>query len=287
MNPKSYLTDFRIAAKKWIIKHFLAYNPDKLKNRIATWGVVPGDVLMVHASFLPNNGFTGKPSNMIDGLKELVGPTGLLVMPSLTYHNMSSKAFLLQGKPMNVRRSPSQMGLLSEVFRRSPGVHRSLSPTHPLLAWGNRAEAFLRDHDKALVPFGADSPFGRLLKWNGKILTIDAPFTTITFTHFLEDRIVDSLPVPLYENEPLEGTVIDSAGQSQRIPVKVLSATANRLRRDDRLEALLLRQHVFKQGRIGNTRLGFLECRAMTAAVEHMVASGQGFFDPLPSNPQT
>ncbi|WP_412851818.1 AAC(3) family N-acetyltransferase [Ectothiorhodospira shaposhnikovii] len=234
---------------------------------------------MVHASWRPGNGFLGRPSDMVTTLKDLVGHQGLLIMPSLTYQNESSREFLARGVPMDVRRSPSQMGLLSEVFRRGKGVRRSLSPTHPLLAWGHRAEEFLVGHDEALVPFGPQSPFGRLLEWNGKILTIDAPFSTVTFTHFLEDRIAQTLPVPLYEPEPMEGTVIDYEGVARKVPVKVLSATANRLRRDDLLEAELLKEGVLKRRRVGNTRLGLLDCRAMTEVVDHLVASGRHFFD--------
>ncbi|MCG5502206.1 AAC(3) family N-acetyltransferase, partial [Ectothiorhodospira lacustris] len=107
---------------------------------------------MIHASWGPANGFHGRPADMIFILKELIGVNGLLVMPSLTYQNESSREFLARGVPMDVRRSPSQMGLLSEVFRRGKGVRRSLSPTHPLLAWGHRAEEFLAGHEEALVP---------------------------------------------------------------------------------------------------------------------------------------
>ena len=34
------------------------------------------------------------------------------------------------------------MGILSESFRRSAGVERSLSPSHPLLAWGKGRDEF-------------------------------------------------------------------------------------------------------------------------------------------------
>nr|WP_274521655.1 AAC(3) family N-acetyltransferase [Ectothiorhodospira variabilis] len=234
---------------------------------------------MVHAAWRTTNGFRGRPVEMIDTLKEVVGPDGLLVMPSLTYQNESSREFLSREIPMDVRRSASRMGLLSEVFRRGKGVWRSLSPTHPLLAWGSQAKAFLEDHDKVLVPFGSGSPFSRLLDMNGKILTIDAPFSAVTFTHFIEDRVAETIPVPLYEPEPMEGMVVDHEGTSRKVPVKVISGVANRSRRDHVLEAELLKQGVLKRRRVGNTRFGLLDCQAMTEVVDHMVASGRHFFD--------
>ena len=61
------------------------------------------------------------------------GPAGDAV-DALSQHELGPVA--RQGKPMNVLRSPSMMGLVSEVFRRSEAsVAASASPI-PLLAWG-------------------------------------------------------------------------------------------------------------------------------------------------------
>src|SRR6266571_4450992 len=157
--------------KAQILRHFFSYDAARLVARLRMLGVVSGDALMVHASWLPMNGFLGRPADMIAALQTAVGQAGLLVMPSLTYQNQSSREFLLSGRPMDVRRSASKMGLLSETFRRSTDVVRSLSPTHPLLAWGRESAAFLADHERALVPFGQGSPFAKLLERRGKILT--------------------------------------------------------------------------------------------------------------------
>lgn len=239
-----------------------------------------GDALMVHASWLPQNGFSGRPADMVGALKETVGSRGLLVMPSMTYHNESSKQFLARGVPMDVRRSPSKMGLLSEVFRRGRDVRRSLSPTHSLLAWGEGAKVFVSGHEKRRVPFGEGTPFARLLEMGGKILSIDAPFSTITFTHFLEDRIAKHLPCPLYEDETRVGTVIGYEGNRLEVPVQVISDVANAQRRERRLVDELERAGELHRKRIGNTRLLLLGCRAMTQCADAMVARGQSFFDP-------
>ncbi|MDZ7752525.1 MAG: AAC(3) family N-acetyltransferase [Gammaproteobacteria bacterium] len=234
---------------------------------------------MVHSSWLPFSGFAGTPADMVEGLRRAVTSDGLIVMPSMTYHNQSSREFLEGEGVMKVRRSPSRMGLLTEVFRRSAGVRRSLSPTHPLLAWGDRAEWFLAGHEDALEPFGASSPFARLLELDAKILCVDAPFSTITYTHFLEDRIAETLPFPLYEPEPLAGTVLDYEGQEREVPVKVLNRVANQMRREERLVKELDERGVIQRARVGNTRLLLVGARAMADAVDEMTAQGRGFFD--------
>lgn len=265
--------------KAEIVRLFLSYDSATLARVLHKLGLEAGDCLMVHASWLPNNGFRGKPLDFINALKDTIGPHGLLAMVSLTYQNESSKRFLERGEPMNVRRSPSQMGLLTEVFRRGRDTLRSLSPTHPILAAGERAEAFLQGHEHCLVPFGAHSPFDRLREWGGKLLAVDAPFSTITYTHYLEDRISGALPFSLYEPDAMQGAVIDYAGQKAEVPVRVLSDHANRLRREERLVAELDRAGLIRRTRLGNTRLMLIDARAMAHHVDAWIAGGGSFFD--------
>lgn len=107
--------------KTLVAKTIWSYDADALLKYLRKIGVQPGATLMVHSSWQHYNGFKGKPSELVDALKRAVGEQGLLVMTSMPYHNMSSAEWLAKGKPMNVRRSPSMMGLVSEVFRRSKG----------------------------------------------------------------------------------------------------------------------------------------------------------------------
>ena len=225
-----------------------AWGPDTLVRVLARCGVTAGSTLVVHSSWLPYNGFRGKPADLVRALKNAVGPEGLLVMTSMPYHNMTSAEWLGREKAMDVRRSPSMMGLISEVFRRSPGVVRSLSATHPLLAWGNRAEDFVAGHQDSDRPFGPDSPFARLLERDALILGIDAPFSSFTFTHFVEDYLADTLPVALYVPELRRGIVVDQAGVVHEQWVRVLSEEANALRREERLVERLSTVGVLRLG---------------------------------------
>lgn len=268
----------KMRLKELVVRYLFSYKSDLLIATLRSMGLHSGDVLMVHSSWLPNNGFIGRPADMINALKAVVGPLGVLTMPSLTYQNQSSSEFLVESKPMDVRRSPSRMGLLSEVFRRSQDVVRSLSPTHPILAWGDRAEGFVAGHEQVEKPFGMHTPFSRLLEWKGKILTIDAPFSTITFCHYLEDRIADNLPFDLYESEPVTGVVVDYEGCQIEVPTRVLSKTANMLRRDAWLETEMMRRGILCHRKIGNTRLMLLDTIAMVEVVEEMYTEGRSFF---------
>jgi aminoglycoside 3-N-acetyltransferase len=265
--------------KKAIVSHLLAYDTTSLRGFLARIGVREGDTLMVHSSWRTLNGFKGSPAQFCAALRESVGESGLVVMPSLTYHNQSSADFLATGKPMDVRRSPSAMGLLTEVFRRGKDVVRSLSPTHPLLAWGRDATAFVAGHACTDRPFGPDSPFARLLERNACILCLDTGFASITFTHFVEDRLAETLGVPLYAPQPMMGVVIDLEGKRIECPTCVLSQEANQLRRESRLIDHLQRHRLLYQRRLGNSHFTWIRAADLVAGAEQLVSGGAHFFD--------
>ncbi len=270
--------------KSWIVRAFLSYGPPKLHKGLRRLLVQPGDTIMVHASWRANNGFRGSPLDFIAALKEAVGRDGLLTMTSLPYHNESSAEYLSRGHPMDVQRTPSRMGLLTEVFRRDREVVRSLSPSHPILAWGRDAADFVAGHEDTPIPFGPESPFGRLLESDGKILLVDAPYSSITFTHFLEDRIKGQLPVSLYEPEPMEGWVIDHQGQSLRVPTCVISKQANAARNEDAFFAALDRANDIAKARVGTTDLKCISCRSMLDRLDQLVAAGGSLFESVKSD---
>ncbi|MBK7674444.1 MAG: AAC(3) family N-acetyltransferase [Candidatus Accumulibacter sp.] len=260
-----------------IVERFLSYDAPAFTCALSELGIRSGDVLMVHSSLHAHSGYRDRPIDMIDALKCTLGSTGLLVMPSMTYTD-SSKAFLSRGVEMKVRHSASKMGLLTEVFRRGKDVKRSLSPTHPLAAWGDRAEMFLAGHEKTDRPFGPDSPFQRLLELDGKILCIDTIPDAVTFTHFLEDRIQDKLPFPLYERDHYTGKVVDGDGRLHSVPTRVLSDDSRRYRREDVLWDKATARGVIRRKKVGNTTLMVLLCRELEALVENMYANGESLF---------
>lgn len=278
------IRNYKGSLKKAIVSKFFYSTPKSLIDKLEILGLSKGEVLFVHSSWQKNNGFSGTPAEFIKAIQSVITQSGVLMMPSLTYQNESTKAFLERDGVLNVRRSPSRMGLLTEVFRRNREVRRSLSPTHSILAWGGRAEEFLRDHEKAEVPFGRGTPFEKLLQENGKILTVDAPFSTITFTHFLEDRISTMLPFPLYEEAVRQGVTIDYAGNRINVPVKVISDRANELRREKRLVDELESRRLIRRRRVGNIQLLLLNAKDMTDCVDRMVEKGNLFFDSPESN---
>jgi aminoglycoside 3-N-acetyltransferase len=84
-----------------------------------------------------------------------------LMMPSMPFSGTAIE-WARSGTVFDVRRTPSRMGLLSELFRRSPGVVRSVHPTHPVACWGEDAASVAAGHPGSATPCGSGSPFESL-----------------------------------------------------------------------------------------------------------------------------
>lgn len=179
---------------------FFAFTPADLKGALRDLGVVPGDVLMVHSAFDRFLGFHGGPLDVIRALQEVVGPGGALMMPTIPFRG-TAIAYALGDPVFDVRQTVSRMGLITEVFRRSPGVIRSIHPTHSVAVWGSRADVIIAGHEHAETPCGRGTPYGRLLECNGKILLAGVPPSTMTFCYFVVEELEPRLAVPVLTQE--------------------------------------------------------------------------------------
>ncbi|HIJ83340.1 MAG TPA: AAC(3) family N-acetyltransferase, partial [Magnetococcales bacterium] len=144
------------------IRRFQSFGVGELADFLARLGVGSGRVVMVHCSWDGFEGFSGTPRDLIEILQRAVGREGTLLMPTLPFTGLA-RDWAESGQVFDVRRTPSQMGLVTELFRRSRGVVRSLHPTHPVAAWGALAETMTRDHYRCQTPCGAGSPYARML----------------------------------------------------------------------------------------------------------------------------
>jgi len=239
-------------------------------------GVVPGDAVMIHSGFTPSHGFEGDVQTLISAFQTAVGPEGTLVMMTMPFKGMSAYDWLAKGKVFKVKRSVSKVGIVTEVFRRSHGVIRSVHPTHPVAAWGRQAKEFTRRVTEPVL-FGPDSPFGRLVDMGGKVLLYDVPFRRMTFEHYLEDRIQSHLPVPLYRSQLIDTEVIDHEDNRLTMPVYPLTDEINQVRVTRRLEKALKRAKILKSGRLSLATLMVADAKAMADEVDRLVKTGWRF----------
>lgn len=265
------------AIKAWILKAVWGYDDADLLKCLRCLGLRQGDTVMVHCGFNPSGGFRGSPQELVEVFLTAVGSTGTVAMMSMPYHGISSYEYLRQEKVFDLRRGVSMMGIVTDVFRRRNDVIRSLHPTHPVTVWGSKSKWLVSGQLHDLSPFGDNSPFARLVETDGKVLLFNVPFNTMTFEHYLEHRIQEYLPIPMYRPEPMTGLVIDQEGQLQKIQTLVLSEEINRSRRSAILETTLIAQGALKLSRLGRTRLMLGQASEMVEVVFNMIRQRQSF----------
>lgn len=164
-----------------------AMSKAEFRDVLVAYGMTPGATVMVHSSFKEIGrrvtGITAVATVAL--MQELVGSEGTILMPSFPF--IGNQFQFIDSNPVfNVRRTPSKVGLLTEVFRRSKGVVRSWHPTHSVAAWGKDAERYVDGHHVADA-FGAGSVFDMLSKEQGVILGLGIrPRKNFTFWHGIE-----------------------------------------------------------------------------------------------------
>ena len=263
--------------ERLVARRLFAYSPAQLEAALSNIGIAPGDALMVHSSFRPTSGFTGTPTDVIEAILRVVGPLGHLMMVSIPYRG-SSQRYAESNPLFDVRRTPSKVGLISELFRRRGDVVRSLSPLHPIAVHGPLAAWLAADHDMALRSCGRGTPFERFLSLNGKLLFYDASYSSMTFMHYVEDMCRDRVPLAVYEPTPIAIRVRDEAGNEREVRHLVFSAEARHRRHFEPIRAALTQEGSLRIGRVGNTRLECVAARDVVACALRLVEQGTGLY---------
>lgn len=169
-------------------------------------------ILMVHSSV--NNlqpMYQGNALELLRALIEYCGPDRTLVMPAFNFgENGEGARETLKKKPQfDLRRTPSQMGLLTELFRRSKGVVQSRHPAYRVAALGPHAEALVFGHERAPSGMGIATPFDYMARHNAQIVGIGKTFQVMTQVHHVESLLQDDWPAPRTALPRIPVTVVD------------------------------------------------------------------------------
>jgi Aminoglycoside 3-N-acetyltransferase len=145
------------------------------------------DILMVHSSV--NNMrpmFTDSPLDFVRMLISFCGPARTLAMPAFYFGDQAlggAYATFKHQPRFDLRRTPSQMGLATELLRRSKGARQSRHPVYRVSALGPLAEALTHGHELAGTPCGRGTPFDFMANHETWIVGIGKPFEVLTQVH--------------------------------------------------------------------------------------------------------
>jgi aminoglycoside 3-N-acetyltransferase len=192
---RGFVRTQRLWLSKKIYRH--PVSTAELRQKLIDLGVARGRTLWVQSSWNEFFNIPLHPSEMIDLLRDLLGPDGTLAMPAFPIDKNPDKLFL-------VDKAPASTGLLCEVFRRSPDVRRSIHLSSSVCAIGPNADFLVKDHHLTAMSWGRESPFCRLAEVDALMLGLGAGFNFMTPLHAVECLLYDEVP---FFRQVFDGTI--------------------------------------------------------------------------------
>lgn len=224
-------------------------------------------VLMMHSALGEFGYVVGGEGTVIEGVGEFCET---LCLPTHTYCYPADIRDV--GPVYDPESSESQVGRVTNFFRRRPGVIRSIHPTHSLAALGREAREITAGHERCGTPCGAETPYEKLVAMDAAVLMFGATMNSYTLFHTAEDAARCDY---LYEPQPYRLRAQDGAGvvhelamrrQDMRVPRQFAA-----------MDTVLEKEGLLRRRRLGVGQLLYVE----SANAVHTFLVAQLRRDPL------
>jgi len=161
-------------------------NLTDIETVLREYGIRKGDTVIIHSSF---KYFSNSPSEVIEFLKNYIGHSGNILMP--THPKLEEKNGVYT---YDVKNSPSTVGYLTEEFRKSKDVSRSEHPFSSIAIWGKDVDFLLTDNinNDLPLPHGIYSPYYKMTKLNAKVLCIGVPAIKRGTIRHVAEEVLDT-----------------------------------------------------------------------------------------------
>lgn len=152
---------------------------DSLRMHLINIGTGDQELILAAISYNDLSRFRCRPSDYLELLFDVADSHATIVMNAFTWRFCETAQF-------DINRTPVEVGLVAEIFRRTEGVLRSRHPIFSLCAKGPLAREVLRHNGPTC--WGNGSPAQVLLERNAFCLNIGKEFPrAITLLHSFEE----------------------------------------------------------------------------------------------------
>lgn len=167
------------------------YTAKDVLQVMISMGLHPGDTICIHSSMKEFYNYQGTAEELISVILEYLGPEGTLSMPAYPPHFFStSKTCLTENYhgftdeiKFDVKNTPTGAGYLAEVFRKMPGVKRSINLQHSVCAIGKWADYLISEHHLSRTAWDEKSPYYKMVLLNAKVFSFGLPYFVSTVIH--------------------------------------------------------------------------------------------------------
>lgn len=150
-------------------------------------GIPRGGILMVHSAFKTMAREGHDADSVVATLVDYMSP-GTLLLPTMSWRYVKPE------KPVfDELSTPSNVGILTELFRTRYASARSLHPTHSVAGRGDLAAELLGSHHLDETPCSPRSPFGLVATHQGWVLMAGITMDCCTLIHHVEEMVAPDL----------------------------------------------------------------------------------------------
>jgi len=228
---------------------------DDLVAGFRSMRVEAGDTLLVHSSYKSLGTVDGGPQTVVNALEAALGPEGTLIMPTFNFD-------FNKGQPWDVRSTPSQMGILTELVRKDPRAKRVFHPIYSFAILGKHAEMLGNLRYKS--SYERSSVFGKLRDLDGKIMVIGLSYTnSMTFFHHIEQ--MEGVDYRFLKQFAGEVTDWDGTTKTDTFEMLVRDIDKGVITEVNPMGELMENEGVIKTGQIGDAAVKLMKANEVYA----------------------
>jgi len=153
------------------------YSSVDLINFLFDQGLRRNSNIFIHSSWNSFKNYNGSVEDLLNSLIENFSSEGTIAMPSYfpyrkgNYKKIISDIVTQKDNIFDIKKTPTLAGILPEEFRKFKNTFRSID-YHSVAAMGKHAKFLTQDHYKSITHWDKNSPYYKLSKINGVILTL-------------------------------------------------------------------------------------------------------------------
>ena len=158
-----------------------------VRRALERLGIPQDGIVMVHSAFKTMAREGHEAGSVLATLVDYM-VSGTLLLPTMSWRYVKPETPVFDELA-----TPSNTGILTELFRTRYASARSLHPTHSVAGRGDLAAELLGSHHVDETPCSPRSPFGLLAARRGWVLMAGIAMDCCTLIHHVEEMIAPDL----------------------------------------------------------------------------------------------